>query len=269
MVDKADKEIDWKEESMRFDGVAALYDAYRPSYPAELIDSVVAISNIEPGDRVLEIGSGSGKATLLFAQRGFSILGLEPGQNLITVAAKNLKPFPGVRFERARFEDWETGDAVYDLLFSAQAFHWVPEEVRLVKAVKVLRPQGCLALFWNMYPGIDGEIGHDLNKVYRTRAPELGKPLIPTEQLHRRRARSLCESGYFEDAVVRTYPWYILYKTEAYLGLLNTYSDHLRLANHRRRVLFEEVADVIDRHGGFIKKPYVAALYMARRKTAS
>ncbi len=265
MAEKAVTDIDWKEESQRFDGVADIYDAYRPSYPPELIETVVTLSRVQPDWQVLEIGSGTGKATLLFAQRGLSILGIEPGQNLIDVAAENLKAFPQVRFERARFEDWEAGDAVFDLVFSAQAFHWVPEEVRLVKAAGILKEEGYLTLFWNMYPGIEGAVGHELDQVYEKRAPELGKPTIPSEQLHWRRARSLSEGGFSEDVIVRTFPWSVRYGTIEYLGLLSSYSDHLRLADENRRVLFGEIAEVIERHGGFIEKPYLAALYMARK----
>ena len=266
MHDIAATPIDWKEESQRFDGVADLYDTYRPSYPPELIESIVTFSGIQPGKRVLEIGSGTGIATLLFAQRGLSVLCLEPGQNLIEVAKEKLKFYPQVSFESARFEDWESGLVEFDLVFSAQAFHWVPEEVRFVKAATVLKKQGHLALFWNMYLDIEGEIGFELNQVYRNRVPELVKSDVSAEQLIKGRARSLSESEYFEDVVVRTYPWFARYKTKEYLGLLNTYSDHLRLPVKRRKALFAEIADVIDCHGGYIKKPYLAVLYLARRK---
>ena len=156
MPEDANQPIDWKEESQRFDGVAHLYETYRPSYPTELIDDIVAISGSQSEAKILEIGSGTGKATRLFAQRGFSILCLEPGQNLIEVAKERLISYPRIRFERSRFEEWEAGQRKFDLLISAQAFHWVPPKVRFVKAASVLKPHGHLALFWNEYPGMDG-----------------------------------------------------------------------------------------------------------------
>jgi ubiquinone/menaquinone biosynthesis C-methylase UbiE len=265
MAERLATPIDWKEESQRFDGVADLYDVYRPSYPPELIDSIITVSGIQPEERILEIGSGTGKATLLFAQRGLSILCLEPGQNLIEVATEKLKSYPQVSFERVRFEDWEASQGEFDMVISAQAFHWVPKEVRYAKAASVLKQQGHLALFWNMHPDTEGEIGCDLSQVYRKRVPELIKRNIPSEQLIQSRARSLSECGYFEEVVVRTYPWSARYKTKDYLGLLNTYSDHLRLSDQRRSVLFEEIAEVIEQHGGHIEKPYLAVLFMARK----
>lgn len=272
MTKRAGRPINWKEESERFDGVADLYEAYRPGYPTELIDDIISLSGIQPGGRILEIGSGTGKATILFARRGFSMLCLEPGQNLLEIAIEKLKPYQQVTFERIRFEDWPADQGEFDLVVSAQAFHWVPKEVRDAKAASVLNQKAHIALFWHMYPDIAGEVGSALSQLYRERASELVQRYTASEQFKpviESRARSLGESGYFEAVEVRTYPWSARYTTQAYLGLLNTYSDHLRLSDQRRGALFEEVAEVIEQHGGYIEKPYLAVLYMARKKSAA
>jgi hypothetical protein len=65
------KTVDWEKRSREFDTVAELYDAYRPDYPGELIESILSTTGIPPGGRILEIGSGTGKATAPFARRGF------------------------------------------------------------------------------------------------------------------------------------------------------------------------------------------------------
>jgi ubiquinone/menaquinone biosynthesis C-methylase UbiE len=256
-------------DSLRFDDVAALYDTYRPSYPTELIDDIVLLSGIQQEGRILEIGSGTGKATILFAQRGYTILCLEPGQNLIAVATKNLVSYPRVSFIRARFEEWASDQEKFDLVISAQAFHWVPEEVRYVKTASLLKHQGHLATFWNMYPGMDGKIRQELDQVYRARAPELVKAETPVDDLIASRERSIRESRYYENVVIRKYPWSMRYSTNEYLGLLNTYSDHLRLSEQRRRGLLGEIADVIERNSGSIERPYLAVVYVARRNSCT
>ncbi len=268
MSEQATKLIDYKVESQRFDGVAYLYDTYRPSYPAELVEDIILLSGIQPEGRILEIGSGTGKATLLFAQRGYTLVCLEPGQNLIEVAREKLKPYPNASFVSTRFEEWKADQGKFDLVISAQAYHWVPEEVRYEKTANVLKQNGHLAAFWNMYPGVEGDPGQELDQVYRQRAPELVKPEIPLDQLIESRANSLRESVYFKKVVVRKYPWSRRYETKAYLGLLNTYSDHLRLSTQRRKALFEGIAEAIERHGGSIERPYLAVLYMAQRTAA-
>ncbi|MBM3130763.1 MAG: hypothetical protein FJ009_19315 [Chloroflexi bacterium] len=63
-------------------------------------------------------------------------------------------------------------------------------------------------------------------------------------------------------------PWSARYDTTQYLGLLNTYSDHLLLTPQVRQYLFDGVAQVIARYGGFIEKLYLAVLFVAQKRGA-
>ena len=69
-----------------YDEVALLYDQARPGYPEALFDDVVSLSGIPPGGRILEIGCGTGQATVPLAQRGYPILCIELGENLAALA---------------------------------------------------------------------------------------------------------------------------------------------------------------------------------------
>jgi SAM-dependent methyltransferase len=104
MVEKS--AIDRKKNSQSFDTIAGLYDEYRPEYPQELVDGTIALSRLPEGGRILEIGSGTGKATRLFAHRGYAVNCIEPGGNLAAVAVRNLQDYPRVSFEVTRFEEW-------------------------------------------------------------------------------------------------------------------------------------------------------------------
>lgn len=265
MAESTTESTNWKADSQSFDGVAERYHAFRPGYPTELIEDILRLSGIQPNGRILEIGSGTGKATLMFAQKGYSILCLEPGQNLIKVAERNLAAYPQVRFVKARFEEWNSEQRKFDLVISAQAFHWVPEEVRYEKTASILKTRGYLAAFWNMYPGMDHEIGPALDQVYRQRAPELVKAPKPMNETTESIANSIRSSGYFDKVVIRKHPWSLRYTTKEYLGLLNTYSDHLRLSERKRSRLFGGIAEVLDQNGGYIDRPYLAVVYLAQR----
>ncbi len=258
--------IDWKEESQRFDGVAERYDTFRPGYPEELIDAIVATVGLAAGARILEIGCGTGKATALFARRGYSILCVEPGRNLAAVAVRNLKGYP-VEFEIARFEEWNERVNEFDLAISAQAFHWVPKEIGYAKIARALRPDGWLALFWNRYPSDQGAIFEELEQVYRAHDPALSPPMGPVEEQIQATRNEVAASHQFGDVQVKTFAWSARYSTQAYLGLLGTYSDHLRLEQAERGRLFTAIAKVIDRHGGYIDKPYLTVLYLAKKMT--
>ena len=127
-----------------------------------------------------------------------------------------------------------------------------------------MNSQGYLATFWNMYPGMSGGIRYELDEIYRKRAPELVKLETPYQQLLDTRSNFLQASPYFENIVVRKYPWSTIYETNEYLGLLNTYSDHLSLPEQKRLVLLDDIAEVIEKNGGFIERPYLSVLYIAQ-----
>jgi 16S rRNA A1518/A1519 N6-dimethyltransferase RsmA/KsgA/DIM1 with predicted DNA glycosylase/AP lyase activity len=88
-----------------FDGAAALYDEVRPGYPEGLFDDIVSLSGVPSGGRVLEVGCGTGQATLPLARRGYEILCVELGGNLAAVARRNLAGYPGVEVLTGDFEE--------------------------------------------------------------------------------------------------------------------------------------------------------------------
>jgi len=75
-------------------------------------------------------------------------------------------------------------------------------------------------------------------------------------------------SGQFSRVTTRTYAWTKDYTAAQYIRLLNTYSDHRALEESRRRQLYEGIRQVIEtRYGGMVKRPYLTALHMAKKRT--
>ena len=103
-----------------------------------------------------------------------------------------------------------------------------------------------------------------MEQAYRERAPELlDTPTTCHERENQQTLDDITASGHFGPVQMKKFPWLARYDTRQYLGLLNTYSDHLALPEATRASLFEGVAEVIERHGGSIERPYVAVLYIA------
>jgi len=266
MILRKKKPIDWTQESRRFDTVAEHYDLYRPGYPEELVDFILARSQIPPHGKILEIGCGTGKATRLFARRGYAMLCIDPGEKLISIARQNLRDYPDLEFVVSPFEDWSAPEGVFDLVISAQAFHWVPKDTAYARVARVLKPSGYVALFWNMVPDVEGGIYEELSAAYRKYAREL------TSREHRsykeavdQRRQELVESGYFEEIEVASFSWSVQYDTQQFMGLLTTYSDHLRLSEKIRARLLKRIAAILDKHGGSIEKPYLATVFLGRK----
>src|SRR5271154_1745120 len=117
-----------------FDEVAAEYDRHRPAYPDELLDQACQVAGIGSGDRVLEVGCGSGQLTRGLLARGLRVTALEPGENLLALARQNLHGAGAVEFVNAQFEDASLPREQYQAVFSASAFHWVDPQVSWRKA---------------------------------------------------------------------------------------------------------------------------------------
>lgn len=250
-----------------FDGVAALYDAVRPGYPAELYDDIRALSGVPDGGDILEIGCGTGQATLPLAQRGYRITCVELGAELAAIARRNLAAYPNVEVHVGAFETEPLPEAAYDLVVSATAFHWVAPE-SYPKLARVLRPEGAIALFWNKHiaGAVDGGFFDRIQPIYREHVPEFAgdwKGLPSADEVSDESA-ALAATGLFDDFTIHRYPWVTRYDATSYVNLLNTYSDYLALPDDRRQRAYDDIATVIDSEfGDEIAMQYLAVLYVA------
>jgi SAM-dependent methyltransferase len=251
-----------------FDAAAELYDQARPSYPEALADAVVNLAELQPDSHLLEIGCGTGQATQLFARRGYTLLCLEPGENLAALAAHNLRAYPRVTIQPTTFEAWPLQAAAFDLVFAAQSFHWIPAEIGFSKAAAALKSTGSLALFWNVPPEGGPEASEEFQAVYRQHAPAMVHNSYKNRPFAARLQEietEIQQSGLFRNLVVETFPWSEVLMTAEYLMLLRTFSDHLLLPEETLTRLLAGIAEVIDRQGGTIEKRYVAVLYVAQK----
>jgi SAM-dependent methyltransferase len=251
-----------------FEEMADLYDEIRQGYPGELIEEVLSLSGIPAQGRILEIGCGPGNATLPFARRGFRILGIELGERLAALAAKNCQAYPGVEIRNISFEDWEPEEEAFDLALSADAFHWIPPEIGYPKVARALKASGSAAFFWNapVDPGTDWSKAIDA--VYQSTAPGLNNPdkAFTEEWLVGVIQENFAESGCFGEVTVRRYPWSRVLDAEQYLKQLRTYSGHRGVDAATRVRLYAGIREVVESYGGRIVKPQLTVLFHARVK---
>src|SRR4030095_17089080 len=102
-----------------FNEVPPLYDEVRPGYPAAIVDAILAFAALHADRRILEIGCGTGQITLPFAERGYGIVALEPGDALAALAARKCRPYPAVRVGATAFERWPLEAAAFALVLAA------------------------------------------------------------------------------------------------------------------------------------------------------
>lgn len=254
------------------DQVAQRYDRARPGYPAALFDDIIACADLAADARILEVGCGTGQATLPLARRGYAIDCIEPGAQMVAIARANLAGFPAVTLTSIDFERFRAPPASYDLLLSATAFHWIDPEIRFRKAHHLLKPGGALALCWHrpVQTEASRHFVDAIQSVYKRFAPELTdefeNPPAP-DRVTTEYEELIPASGCFARLEIRKHYVAAHYSASQYVDLLATFSDHQTLdAAKRHRLLSAIEALIAEEFAGAVIRETVALLYLARRK---
>jgi SAM-dependent methyltransferase len=255
-----------------FDSAAARYHQARPDYPEELFDTLAGLAGLRPGDHLLEVGGGTGKATIPLARRGFAVTVLELGAELASRARANLAAFPAVTVVNADFESWAgPGEAPFRMVFAATSWHWISPAVGYRRAHELLGPGGHLA-FWSA-SHIEPE--RDADPFFREIQPvydEIGEGLPSDGVFHTPRtlpdSRAGIEAtGLFTDVQVRRFDWEISYTAEEYISLLETFSGHIAMEQWQRDRLYGEIRRrLATRRGSRVRRHWGAVLHVARRR---
>jgi SAM-dependent methyltransferase len=128
-------------EAVAFESVVDDYDAARPSYPDALYDALPPLA----GTRLLELGAGTGKQLPGLLARGAQVVSTDLGPRMLGRLVERFA-VPAVV---ARAEALPFADACFDGVCGAQMWHWVEPSLALPEVVRVLRPGGWLAVWWN------------------------------------------------------------------------------------------------------------------------
>jgi len=235
---------------------AAQYDRTRPGYPPELLDALVTRTPL----RVLDVGCGTGIASRQFSERGCVVLGVEPDARMAEIARTR-----GTEVEVARFEDWDAGERSFDLIVSAQAWHWIDPVRGPASARRILDVDGALAIIWST-PRHAPEVDAAFDGVYdRFRLPD-GSRCSPPGALAEgsdRFVAGITAAGGFALPVETTRSWTQTYTAAEWTDLLPTHSDHRLLPAEDLHGLLAAIAAVIDQRGGTIDVTYTTHLVTA------
>ena len=244
---------------LSFGDDAERYDRARPSYPAAAVDAVMEGANIR---RVLDVGCGTGIVSQLFLDRGCEVVGVEPDERMAAVADRR-----GVNVVVAPFETWTAPADPFDLVVSAQAWHWVDQDIGPTAAADALRPGGRLALLSNGYQEVS--LRDELDAVYRQCAPQivaktfvLGRPGLSLGAAHGGPIESCGRFGPVEE---RSFQWERTYTRDEWLDQLPTHSEHRTLPPDVLGTLLENIGAVIDANGGTLTIGHTTELLLAVR----
>ena len=126
---------------------AELYDRVRPHYPPQALSPLLAALPAAPKRcRVVDVGAGTGKLTAVLAQAGLDVDAVEPDPRMRTVLTERLR---AIRVHAGRGEQLPLDQASVDAVVYGNSWHWVDPAAGANEALRVLRPNGVLAMLWN------------------------------------------------------------------------------------------------------------------------
>lgn len=255
-----------------FGEAAAEYARGRPDYPDSLFDDLLTYAR-HPRN-VLEVGAGTGKATVPLAARGCTITCLEPDPRMAEQLRLECASQESVTVVVERLETWRP-QVHYDALVAAQSWHWVDPAVRWDRAAELIGPGGTLALFGHKYLVEDDGMRRELLGVdlrYGVDAWGLTPHLAGRDSDARDGDAYLASyddetngDQRFTHRVTRRYHQSLVYSASRYLDLLASTSAYRMVEETSRRALFSDASRVIAQHGGEVSLRLNTDLYLARR----
>lgn len=253
-----------------YSGVADEYEQARPSYPQELINRAVEIAQLPQNAIILELGCGPGKATTAFAEKGFSMICLEPSKSASQLAKRNCTSYANVEIVNTSFEEYLLENEQFHAVLAANAWHWMPPEIKYKKAAEALKDQGYLILLWNLTPQLPYEVYQAIDEqVYQIQAPTLALTKYENretqEEILAALGQNVIDSGLFKDLVSEQVVCETTYTIDDYLLLLNTFSNYRVLEPQQKENVFNGLREVLSRNGTSVPVSYLAAVQVAQK----
>lgn len=266
-----------------YQGLAKIYDEIRPNYPIELIEDIIKQTGISQSSRLLEVGAGTGKATVMFAKRDFKVKAIELSDDMATILKEKTIDFSGIDVEVASFEEWENKDAIkFDMIFSAQAFHWIDPSIKFIKSNELLKSEGFLVLFW--YTPIDDSsfFGLSLKRqidkiIHKYRSNLNHKETSFSRKKHdgkysdNERMIELQNCNLFDLLEKKEYSIEIKNSPYDYLKSIKSVPDFASIRdsmdNETANNLDNELIQLIETHGGYVKSKIQYFLYILKKRS--
>jgi SAM-dependent methyltransferase len=259
-----DKRLTFNEDVMN-------YDKWRPRYCDELFSTIIEYSQLNNKNLAVEIGSGTGQATEPILKTGCSVIAVEYGENLASFASQKFEKYKNLRVQNIEFEKFQCENNTADLVYSATAFHWIPEEIGYRKVFDMLKSDGTIALFWNrpFTNRADDPLHQKIQTIYDRFRDEgkfkEGKLLIEDDTERYQTILNTIRKYGFVNEECYIYKNTRRFNADEYISLLDTYSDHRTLPPLVKEKFVAQMKDAIVSFGGILNVYDTMDLYLAKK----
>ncbi|HEY3712996.1 MAG TPA: class I SAM-dependent methyltransferase [Jatrophihabitantaceae bacterium] len=248
--------------ALSFGSAAPAYERFRPGYPDELVDEVLAYAG-RPLRTALEIGAGTGKATRQFASRGIAVTATDPDPAMLQELRKQVPEAAGV--VQAAFEDLPL-TPVYDLVFAAASLHWTQPDRRWARVAAMLRRDGIFASFGGQLHLADSDVERAVGAARAQFLADDGVPSpdgTPADSPMQWPGTELLQSDRLTDVRQLTIERRAALSADDYIGHLSTISAYLELPEPVRAHVFDRIRKVLPERVTLVAD---LTLHLARRR---
>lgn len=261
----------WRERGLLFNTAAQDYLDGRPGYPPQVFGLLRNRFGLRDGSCVLEVGPGTGQATLPILSAGAGVTAVEPGPALAEALLARADSAQ-LRVMVNRFEDVELAPRSFDLVVSATAFHWVDPTIGFAKAARLLRPGGWLVVWWTVWGRTDGhDVLHErLVPLLAQKAPHLlqqGAAASPYAEAVEDRYADIDQTGLFEPVEHHVIDWSAHHNAIQARALFASFSPWLALPAPLRSELLVDIEQLVrSEFNDDVEREYRTVMYAARRR---
>ena len=247
-----------------FDTIPEQFDRFRPRYSPELFEYLIGYAEIGPRKKVLEIGPGTGQATDPILETGCEYHAIELGEHLCAKMREKYDCFPNFHIVNGDFITYDFGRQRFDLIYSAAAIQWIPEEIAFSKTFGILKPGGVLAMMLTKsdYRTPNEKLYAEIQSVY----DRYFRPDIP-----------YTHGGFgYENAPDYGYADLGRYEfrgrremdTDEYISFCGTHCDHMVIPEPYRTLFFDGLRNAVEKNGGKVVFEDTYVLYLTRKPLA-
>lgn len=163
------------------------------------------------------------------------------------------------------FEAWQGAPGSFDLVLSAQAFHWIALPYGFVRAAELLKTGGTIALVWTLDRSQGSVFWQATEPIYNKYSPVTSSgnlPLAAKVDIYRQALRT---SRQFVGVHEVRHAWAKRYSGAEYVKLLQTFSDHRAMLEPNKSRFFEEIGRVIAQMGGEVTRDYETLALLGKK----
>lgn len=166
-------------DTHRFQSTVPFYARYRLTYPARLIEQVIAFTGLRAGDPVLDLGTGPGLLAVPFAAAGMRVTAADPEPAMLQAAGEAARAAGvTVTLWSGGSDDLTSAMGPYRLVTMGRSFHWMDRAATLARLDQIIAPGGAIALFHDEHPRTAENRWRDTLTEVANRYGRAGEPVV-------------------------------------------------------------------------------------------